>query len=423
MGFMNILANPLFDIKAIRKCAICENGIVYGHFQSNILRSSFQPVFSLSHKRIVGYEALILVHDERTGPIPPNELFSQEREESDIVFLDRLCRFVHIGNFTRFPDDLNWLFLNVSPLVVGKGLNYGSFFNDLLNDYSFPSHRVVIEIVEHPIPDQTLLLDTVNYYKDIGCLVAIDDFGTGHSNFERIWSLSPHIVKLDRSMIIHAAQDKNIRRLFPSIVSLMHQAGALVLVEGIEDMDQTLIAMDSDVDFVQGYFFSRPITNLKNDQTINFDFNELFYKFKTLSTNEENHFELAYEKYRSYLLKVAVAIREGYPLHDACSLLLEDESIVRCYLLGIDGVQIEKTIILQKSLTKQNLQYKPLEDARSADWFRRNYLRQAILHPNQIQITKPYLSITGGHMCKTLSIMFSAPNGDRVLCFDLICNE
>ena len=410
---------PVIDIEMIRKFVTNDNGTVSGHFQSHRLRSAFQPIFSLAHKRTVGYEALIRVQDEGGTPVPPTDLFSNKKEESEIVLLDRLCRFIHLGNFKLVRDDLNWLFLNISPMVMRNGPRYGPFFNELLSSYAFPPHRIVVEIVEHPIADQTLLFDTVNYYKSMGCLIAIDDFGAGHSNFERIWSLGPQIVKLDRSMIVRAVQQTNIRQLFPSIVSLLHQAGALVLVEGIEDEEQALIAMDSDVDFVQGYHFSKPTTDLIDGLNFFFDFDSLSHEFKKRSVIQEKHYKNAYDRYKSSSMRAVAALQMGKPLEEACVPLFEEDSIERCYLLQTDGIQIGNTIASKKGMANKDLRYKPLEDARSADWFRRHYLIRAVMHPNQVQITRPYLSITGGHMCVTLSIMFSAPNGNSVLCCDL----
>ncbi|MCG8634165.1 MAG: hypothetical protein MI863_10080 [Desulfobacterales bacterium] len=46
-------------------------------------------------------------------------------------------------------------------------------------------------------------------------------------------------------------------------------------------------------------------------------------------------------------------------------------------------------------------------------------MKRAILHPEQLQITRPYLSITGAHMCVTLSMKLSCPSGESVLCCDL----
>ena len=411
--------NTIIDIETIKKFVTNENGTALGHFQAHQLRSAFQPIFSLAHKRAVGYEALVRVVGEGGRPVPPTHLFSDGKEESEIVFLDRLCRFIHLSNFKFVHDDLNWLFLNISPMVMHNGPSYGLFFKELLNSHTFPPHRVVIEIVEHPLSDQALLSDTVNYYKDIGCLIAIDDFGAGHSNFERIWSLNPQIVKLDRSMIVRAARQKNIRQLFPSIVSLLHQIGALVLVEGIENEEQSLIAMDSDVDFVQGYFFSRPSTDFINGLNFSFEFDSLFNKFKNQSETQEEQNKNTYEKHKAFAMEAIAALKTGKPLEEACMQLSDEDSVERCYLLQTDGIQIGNTIASKKGLANRDLRYKPLEDAKSADWFRRHYLRRAVMHPNQVQITRPYLSITGGHMCVTLSIMFSRPNGQSVLCCDL----
>ena len=416
---MDLPDKTAIPIDMIRKSTTRENGTILGHVQSHKLRSAFQPIFSLAHKRVIGYEALVRVQDKKNNFIPPTKLFSNEKEEREVIFLDRLCRFIHLGNFKFLHDDLNWLFLNISPTVMHTGPSYGTYFHDLLDSYSFPPHRIVIEIVEHPIADQSLLSDTVNYYKHLGCLIAIDDFGAGHSNFERIWSLSPHIVKLDRSMIVRAAQQKNIRQLFPSIVSLLHQTGALVLVEGIENGEQALIAMDSDVDFVQGYYFAKPSTNLIDGLTSFFDFDSLFHEFKQLSNDQELLQKNSYDKYKKVLIRVVTTIQMGKPLEEACAPFLKEDAVERCYLLQTNGIQIGNTVSSKSSLSNEDLRYKPLEDANSADWFRRHYLKRAVMHPQQVQITRPYLSITGGQMCVTLSIMFSAQNGDSVLCCDL----
>ena len=118
-------------------------------------------------------------------------------------------------------------------------------------------------------------------------------------------------------------------------------------------------------------------------------------------------------------MEAIAALKTGKPLEEACTQLSDEDSVERCYLLQTDGIQIGNTIASKKGLANRDLRYKPLEDAKSADWFRRHYLRRAVMHPNQVQITRPYLSITGGRMCVTLSIMFSGPNGQSVLCCDL----
>jgi EAL domain-containing protein (putative c-di-GMP-specific phosphodiesterase class I) len=406
-----------FDLDTVKKNVSSEHNKIVGHFNDLKLSSVFQPIFSIAHKRVVGYEALIRGQDKRGMNVSPVEIFSIDKSEEGKVLLDRLCRYIYMGNFLNIKDEINWLYLNVSPSVVCNGLKYGSFFKDLLEEYGFPPSRIVIEIVEHPIHDEKLLLDTVDYYRELGCVIAIDDFGAGYSNFERIWELAPHIVKLDRSMIVEASQKQKIHDLFPGIVSLLHQAGSLVLAEGVETEEQAIIAMDSDVDFAQGYFFSEPKEFFKKIRDLSFDFDSLFDAYKSISISRETKHKLT--KYKELINNAVAALQGNQNLGKACEPLMHEKSVIRCYLLLPDGRQIEKTVTSGVKVTEEDPRFRPLEDAKSADWFRRHYLRRAVMHPDQIQVSRPYLSIAGGYMCTTLSIMFLSPHGHRVFCCDV----
>ena len=203
-----------------------------------------------------------------------------------MFFLDRLCRYIHVENFQNFGDPINWLFLNIAPQTIIHGKEFGTYFKELLEKFNMPSHRIVIEIVEYPISSQDSghLVDTIKFYQDLGCLTAIDDFGAGHSNFDRIWTLKPDIVKLDRSMLLHAENRPDIRQLLPGIVSLLHQAGSIVVMEGIENEAQATIALESDVDLVQGYFFSKPSKDLALVSSQKPPFEKLFNNYKASET-------------------------------------------------------------------------------------------------------------------------------------------
>jgi len=391
-----------------------------GFFNHNIIGTAFQPIFSPAHKRIVGYESLVRAKDYDGRRISPVELFSQKKPESYHVLLDRLCRYVHILNFLTLKDETNWLFLNISPEVINNGRHYGSFFGDLLKKTGFPPHRTVIEIIEHPVYSRERLIETVNYYKNLGCLIAIDDFGACYSNFDRIWDLSPDIVKLDRSIIVRASQEKKIRRLLPGIVSLIQQAGSLVLVEGIETQEQAMIVMDTNADFVQGFFFLKPAALLDLASMPLPDFDKLHAKYKKNTKDQGHKIRSTYANYDKMFSKAINRLIETSSLKEACTDLLKHESVVRCFLLHPDGIQIGQTVVSDHCIHNLDEKFKPLRDASNADWFRRHYLKRAIIHPDQIQITRPYLSITGAHMCVTLSMQFSTPNGDRILCCDLM---
>ncbi|WP_169730102.1 EAL domain-containing protein [Halonatronum saccharophilum] len=406
------------SIDQISKLIQCKEDQSIARFNNLNLYTAVQPIFSLAHKRIIGYEALVRVKDDSKRWISPASLFTKKYEISEAILLDRLCRYLHIDNFSKKNNDINWLFLNVSPQTIIKGKYFGQFFSQLLEKFNLPPHRIVIEIVEYPIENNELLLENINYYKDIGCLIAIDDFGAGHSNFDRIWTLNPDIVKLDRSFLLKASKEKKIQKLLSGIVSLLHQTGSLVLIEGIENKEETMIALESGVDFVQGYYFAKPSLDIESSSKINLSLEDIFLDYKKNELKKEKVNKKEYNKYKEFLSIIINKIKKGYSFKKSCQFILNEDEVIRCYLLKPNGVQIGDTIA-SNSLVNGDIRFKPLYDTNSADWFRKPYLKNALLHPNQLQVSDPYLSITGAHMCLTLSIMFSTEGGDKVLCCDL----
>lgn len=69
------------------------------------MRSHFQPIFSLAHQRIVGFEALVRPSTTDGNPLSPLELFAKADGLEQSVFIDRLCRTLHVSNFMQQADD------------------------------------------------------------------------------------------------------------------------------------------------------------------------------------------------------------------------------------------------------------------------------------------------------------------------------
>jgi EAL domain-containing protein (putative c-di-GMP-specific phosphodiesterase class I) len=392
------------------------------HFAANHsplrLESHFQPIYSLAHQRTVGFEALIRPYLPNGEPISPIALFSDIKTLADTVFLDRLCRTLHVRNFARQADDSTWLFLNINPLVMTHGKKYGAFFSRLLQRYGIPPHRVVVEILEEQIDDETLLAESIRYYRNMGCLIAIDDFGVGQSNFDRIWRLAPHIVKLDKSVIEQAASNRSVGRVLPSLVSLIHQAGSLVLIEGVETAEQAMIAMQSDMDFVQGFYFARPACQLPK-QTRHTGITALFETLRERDQYDEDTRQTRLATYTSCFFDASIGIRSGEEALSSLAAFLALPEVRRCYLLDELGKQVGHNFLPEGVAGPDDPRFTPLQDVSHAIWARRHYYREAVEEPGSIQISKPYLSISGGGMCITLSIAIGTPDGLRVLCGDI----
>ncbi|HCW89490.1 MAG TPA: EAL domain-containing protein [Marinobacter sp.] len=389
-----------------------------------VLRTALQPIYSISHKRVVGYEALIRAFDTDNAPVLPSHLFDLPVSDAENLLLDRLCRYLHIRNYSGFEDQLNWLFLNVSPQVVANGTRADSFFGQLLEKTGLPPHRIVMEIVEQPTDDADRLRETVQYYQKLGCLTAIDDFGAGHSNFERIWNLSPDIVKLDRAMLTRATDDHKARQILNGIVSLLHQSGCLVLLEGVETRDQALIAIDAGVDFVQGFYFSRPSMELMDLPGKAANLEDLLLDYKRRNQVRMDPTRQLTDFFTGYFEQaISSLVESGQSMREACTELLTHPTVSRCYLVDHNGIQLDDTLVSDSTVDCLDPRFRPLESTTRADWYRQHYLRQAIAEPDLLHVTAPYLSVTGASMCVTLSMGFRHQGRLQVLCCDILASN
>ena len=392
-------------------------------FRGLTLRTALQPIYSLSHKRTIGYEALIRAFDRQQSQVSPLHLFDLPDSHAENLLLDRLCRYLHIRNYSGIKDQLNWLFLNVSPQVITKGSQQDSFFGQLLDKTTLPPHRIVIEIVEQPTDDASRLQETVAYYRELGCLIAIDDFGAGHSNFERIWNLSPDIVKLDRALLTRATNDRKARQILNGMVSLLHQSGCLVLLEGVETRDQAMIAIDAGVDFVQGFYFRKPSMDLEGLSRAQTDLDELLEEYKYYKQLIRDPDKQLAQFFSAPFRQTVARLQDNTDMEQACTELLKHPTVSRCYLVNSNGIQIEDTLVSDFVERNQDPRYRPLESTASADWFRQQYLRQALAEPDTLHVTAPYLCVTGAYMCVTLSLAYQHGDETRVLCCDILANH
>ena len=94
-------------------------------YENFTLASAFQPIFSLSHQRLVGHEALLRASDSQGAAIPPPDMFDRCNGASARRDLDRACWEVHTRGFAPLQhlDDPQWLFLNIDASAFSPQLN------------------------------------------------------------------------------------------------------------------------------------------------------------------------------------------------------------------------------------------------------------------------------------------------------------
>lgn len=222
------------------------------------LGSHFQPIFSVAEKRCIAYEGLLLASNTAGQAVKPESVFSLSAGHQEELFLDWLCRALHLRNFANVGDEQSLVFLNAYPEAAIEDPHHPQVFREMIEFYGVNPANVVVEILETGASDEAKLVDAVRLYRSLGCRIAIDDFGIGFSNFDRLWRLHPDFVKIDRSVTASAVRETHARLVLANMVKLIHECGAQVIIEGIETRDEALTALEVGADFVQGFYFARP---------------------------------------------------------------------------------------------------------------------------------------------------------------------
>ena len=182
------------------------------------LTSVFQPVFSLSHMRAVGYEGLLRAHDSLDRPVSPLDVFGQAARLGEVLPVDRLAQSLHLENFKALGAEKEWLFLNVHPGALTDPYHAAALLANLRR-LNIAPRRVVLEVLEDEATDLEALAQAVASFRERGFLVALDDFGAGNVDIGRVWQLNPDIVKLDRIMLMHAQHRADMAATLPALAN------------------------------------------------------------------------------------------------------------------------------------------------------------------------------------------------------------
>lgn len=230
------------------------------------LTTHLQALYSVRREACVGYEALIRARDAEGRTVTPSGLFGSAFANGCGVQLDWICRALHLRHFARVDPGDRRLYLNVHSEAAVQDCGSAQEFGDLIRYYGLSPRRVCVEILEDGCADEPLLRKVVGSYRMLGATIAMDDFGLGRSNFDRIVALRPDMVKIDRAILVDAVGDAKARTMLPAIVELLHEAGAQVAVEGVESIDEALLAVEAGADLLQGHYFALPAPGLANER-------------------------------------------------------------------------------------------------------------------------------------------------------------
>lgn len=224
----------------------------------------YQPIFSREKKQFTSCEALVRIRKNDGTLIPPGEFVYIAEETGLIVPLgervfEKVCQFLR--NEKEIYDKLDYVEINLSVAQLEQK-GFADKFLRIMKFYGIDSNKINFEITETAvIHTKSTLSENMNEFLDNGFKFSLDDFGKGESNLMYLVEMPVSIVKLDMDMTQAYFVEPKAKYVLEATVRMAHDIGIYVVAEGIEEKEQLDTLLDEQIDFIQGFFFSRPVNS------------------------------------------------------------------------------------------------------------------------------------------------------------------
>ncbi|MBF0183294.1 MAG: EAL domain-containing protein [Magnetococcales bacterium] len=419
-----------YSPQSLERLIVAHDGSFSAQLCSLKISSQFQRIFSTTLQRGVGFEAFCVGQYPDGSRVPASQLFTEVCNSEDLELIDRLRLLLHLKTFMAADTDDRWVFTNLHPrIMLGHKEPDPSYLAAALQHVGLSANQVVVAVREHTQDRQAKLVKVIDTLRGLGCLVVFDDFLSESANLDSLWRLRPDMVKLNRLWLQNAARSGRAKRMLAKLVSLVHAAGALVLMEQISTEEEAFMAMRMEADFVQGPFWGEHDKELALHiaegpaSQVDRSFAVLLDKSEQAVAQDYRQVDFEMGCFSGDVLECAWALSDGVPLETAATSLLSIPRVERVYLLNERGVQVEPDIFRKGEPLHLDPRFRPLRDSTGATWTRRFSFHDAIRNPGVVQLSPPYRSNASRNVCVTLSMTVIIQGVQHVLCCDVEWRE
>lgn len=231
--------------------------------EKNLLSVHYQPIVKAASGEIVKAEALVRWFHPRLGFVSPGEFIPIAENLGLITRLGLSIReqvVQHLAKWKKLGIDID-VSINVSPLeLASNGFSIRSL-SKLLDSQGLDHSKIVFEITESTMVQRNSASDYwFSMVAKCGFNLAIDDFGTGYSSLSMLDEIDAQFLKIDKSLVDHIAVRKDRCEVLRHIVTIAHINSMEVVAEGIESKDQAVLLQEMNVDYIQGYYYYKPMS-------------------------------------------------------------------------------------------------------------------------------------------------------------------
>ena len=234
----------------------------------------FQPKYQLKKMAPYGAEALVRWKKPSGEIVLPNEFIPIFERNGFITKLDyyvweKVCQFID----SEFSQGRN-------PAPISVNVSRVNLYNpdfmdsliDLIHRYHIPPHYLNLELTESVFSeDAELIQRAVNYLHDAGFTILMDDFGSGYSSLNILKDVDLDVLKIDMKFFSKGNTAEKGAKIIEAVIRMAESLDMMVIAEGVEEKHQVDFLNDLGCDYIQGYYFGRPMSQDQYEKLTNHD--------------------------------------------------------------------------------------------------------------------------------------------------------
>ena len=239
------------------------DSIIKNSLKKDLLSVYYQPIYSCAKQRITGAEALVRMKDEKGNFISPED-FIPVAEKNGCIYrigefvFDSVCRTmkkIDPDSYGIEKIDVNLSVMQCMQRNMAESLLY------IAQSYKVDLKHINFEITETAAADYPeVLKQNMLKFDEAGIELSLDDYGSGYANMNYMISLPFKMIKIDKGIVWAAFSSSKVKMALRATITMIKSLGMTVLAEGVETEEQKIWLEENGCDFLQGYYFSRPIT-------------------------------------------------------------------------------------------------------------------------------------------------------------------
>lgn len=221
-----------------------------------------QPKYRIKDESLMGAEALVRWNHPEWGFMSPAEFIPLFEKNG---FITKLDQFVWDKACAELRE---WDERGYDPISVSVNVSRADIYNEdlaailikIVEKYGLAPSRLHLEITESAYTENPKqIIDTVTLLREQGFVIEMDDFGSGYSSLNMLNDMPIDVLKLDMKFIRTEIAKPKSQGILQFIINLARWMSLSVVAEGVETKEQLGRLSEIGCDYVQGYYFARPM--------------------------------------------------------------------------------------------------------------------------------------------------------------------